>query len=116
MKYPLRPLSPSAAVPSGLFAHNFDPRIRKSRLRSSIDFQPFFFHQLTNPFPSKPFVLSSIQIAGVSTPASLQKETNQRVGHWLSPGIAIPFPFRALSASTSHPHLGTVRSVLTTLR
>jgi hypothetical protein len=52
-------------------AYSSDP-LRPIR---TIDFQPLSFHQLTNPFFSNSFVLSSIQIARVSNPTSLSKET-----------------------------------------
>jgi hypothetical protein len=76
MKYPPRPLSRFAGTPSAISAHNSHVQIRKPAVLSAIDFQDLSFHQLTNPFSSKPFVFSSMQNARVSNPTSPSKETN----------------------------------------
>jgi len=53
MKYPPRPLSRFAAVPSAIFGRNLHLHIHRKRLRSTIDLQLLSLHQLMNRFFSQ---------------------------------------------------------------
>src|SRR6266404_4842953 len=63
MKYPPRPLSRFAAVPSAIFGRNLHLHIHRKRLRSTIDLQLLSLHQLMNPFFSNSLVFTNFCVA-----------------------------------------------------
>ncbi len=63
MKYPPRPLSRFAAVPSAIFGRNLHLHIHRKRLRSTIDLQLLSLHQLMNRFFRNPPVLNNFCVA-----------------------------------------------------
>ena len=63
MKYPPRPLSRFAAVPSAIFGRNLHLHIHRKRLRSTIDLQLLSLHQLMNRFFRNSPVLNNFCVA-----------------------------------------------------